>query len=65
MEKVAVVSIPKTVLVSAETLEDLEDWLLSNNPEFIKELQQIRQEEDLKGKGITLESLCKKWHIKL
>ena len=64
MGKVEMVSIPKTTLESAETLEDLEDWLLSRNPEFIKELRRIRREEDLKGKGISVESLAKKWHIK-
>ena len=65
MEKVEMVSIPKTTLETAETLEDLEDWLLSRNPEFIKELRRIRREEDLEGKGISVENLAKKWHIKL
>ncbi len=63
MGKVEMVSIPKTTLETAETLEDLEDWLLSRNPEFIKELRRIRREEDLEGKGISVENLAKKWHI--
>lgn len=65
MGKVEMVSIPKTTLETAETLEDLEDWLLSRNPGFIKELRRIRREEDLEGKGISVENLAKKWHIKL
>jgi len=65
MGKVEMVSIPKTTLETAETLEDLEDWLLSRNPEFIKELRCIRREEDLEGKGMSVENLAKKWHIKL
>jgi len=64
-KKVETIAIPKTVLNSAETLEDIEDWLISQNPEFIKELRRIRKEEDLKEKGETLQSLCKKWNIKL
>ena len=64
-KKVETIAIPKTVLNSAETLEDIEDWLISQNPEFIKELRRIRKEEDLKRKGETLQSLCKKWNIKL
>lgn len=65
VKDVELISIPKTVLESAETLEDIEDWLISQNPEFIKELRRIRKEEDLKGKGETLQSLCKRWNIKL
>ena len=65
VKDVELISIPKTVLESAETLEDIEDWLISQNPEFIKELRRIRTEEDLKEKGETLQSLCKKWNIKL
>lgn len=64
-QQVEKVSIPKTVFATAETLEDLEDWLLSRNPDFIKGMRRIRREEDLKGKGISLETLCKKWNIKL
>lgn len=64
-QQIEEISIPKTVFETAETLEDLEDWFLSRDPEFIKELQRIRKEEDLKGKGVALETLCKKWNIKL
>ncbi|HOK56358.1 MAG TPA: hypothetical protein PKV21_04070 [bacterium] len=57
--------LPKNVLLTAETLEDIEDWLLSRNKKFIEELRRIRLEEDLKGKGEELEKICKKWNIKL
>lgn len=64
-QQIEEISIPKTVFATAETLEDLEDWLLSRDPSFIKEMRRIRKEEDLKGKGIDLGTLCKKWNIKL
>jgi len=64
-QQVEEISIPKTVFATAETLEDLEDWFLSKDPEFISKLNKIRREEDLKGKGVSLETLCKKWNIKL
>jgi len=37
---------------------DLEDWLLSQNPQFIKKMRKARQ-EDLGGKGKNWESLKK------
>lgn len=43
------VQIPKSVLASVETLDELEDWLTAQNPEIIAELRQIR-DEDLAGK---------------
>jgi hypothetical protein len=43
------VEIPKAVLSSVETLDELEDWLLAQNPSIIAELRQAR-EEDLAGK---------------
>ncbi|MCD6220499.1 hypothetical protein J7K43_08985 [Candidatus Calescamantes bacterium] len=63
--KVEMVSIPKVVLENAEGLEDIEDWFLSRSLEFLEEMRRIRKEEDLKGKGFSLEQLCKKWNIKL
>jgi hypothetical protein len=43
-----VVEIPKAVLASIETLDELEDWLLSQNAAIMAELQQARH-EDLAG----------------
>jgi len=44
------IQIPVSIFETADTKEDLEDWLLSQNPEFIKRLRKARQ-EDLKGIG--------------
>ncbi|MDI6733360.1 MAG: hypothetical protein QME51_09790 [Planctomycetota bacterium] len=43
---------PRSIFETAETKEDLEDWLLSQNPDFIKRMRQARQ-DDLDGKGIS------------
>ncbi len=44
------IQIPVSIFETADTKEDLEDWLLSQNPEFIKRMRKSR-EEDLKGIG--------------
>jgi hypothetical protein len=43
------VEIPRAVLESVDTLDELEDWLLAHNPKLIAELRQARK-DDLKGK---------------
>lgn len=45
------VEIPEAVLISAQSLDDLEDWLASNNPEFLQRIRSIRNDEDLQEKG--------------
>jgi len=60
-----VLEIPKTVWETAETKEDLEDWLLANNPRFIREMRRIRRREHLAGRGKTLEELARQWNIDL
>jgi hypothetical protein len=52
------ITFPITVFETADTKEDLEDWLLSQNPQFIKKMRKARQ-EDLGGKGKSWESLKK------
>ena len=52
------VTFPITVFETADTKEDLEDWLLSQNPQFIRKMRKARQ-EDLLGKGKSWESLKK------
>ena len=52
------VTFPVTVFETADTKEDLEDWLLAQNPQFIKKMRKTRQ-EDLLGKGKSWESLKK------
>lgn len=44
-----VIEIPTAVWDSADTLEELEDWLLANNPRVMRELRQARR-DDLAGK---------------
>lgn len=44
-----VVEIPTAVLESVGTLDELEDWLMANNPRVMRELRQARR-EDLAGK---------------
>ena len=43
------VEIPKQVLASVETLDELYDWLTAQNPAIMEELRDARQ-EDLAGK---------------
>jgi hypothetical protein len=50
------VTFPLSVFETADTKEDLEDWLLSQNPEFIKKMPKARQ-EDILGKGKSWESI--------
>jgi hypothetical protein len=42
------VVIPKPVLDSVETLDELHDWLTANNPKIVAELREARR-EDLAG----------------
>jgi len=57
------VTFPRSVFETADTIEDLEDWLLSNNPSFIRKMRKARQ-EDIQGKGKEWESLKKELCIK-
>jgi hypothetical protein len=57
------VSFPLSVFETADTKEDLEDWLLSQDFEFIKKMRKARQ-EDLLGKGKSWESLKRELCIK-
>lgn len=61
--KKRIIEIPVEVFESADTKEDLEDWLMAHDPEFIKEMERIQKEES--GKGIPLEEAAKKWGIDL
>ena len=53
-----VIQIPRGVWETAETKEDLEDWLLAHNPRIIRLLRRIRRHEDLAGRGKTLDELA-------
>lgn len=60
-KKSSVVSIPLNIFVTADTKEDLEDWLLAQNPEFIKKMRKARN-DDRRGKGkdwdVVKDELC-------
>jgi hypothetical protein len=60
-----VIEIPREVWETAETKEDLEDWLLAHNPRLIRQLRRIRRNEDLAGRGKTLDEVARQWNIKL
>lgn len=57
------VTFPISVFETADTKEDLEDWLLSQNPDFIKRMRKSRQ-DDLQGKGKDWKLLKKELCIK-
>jgi hypothetical protein len=57
------VTFPLNVFETADTKEDLEDWLLSQNPAFIKKMRKARR-EDVQGKGKSWKSLKKELCIK-
>jgi hypothetical protein len=57
------VTFPLSVFETADTKEDLEDWLFSQNPEFIKKMREMRR-EDLAGKGKRWQSRKKELCIK-
>jgi len=57
------VTFPLTVFETANTKEDLEDWLLSQNPEFIKRMRKARK-DDIERKGKDWGSLKKELCIK-
>ena len=59
------IQIPLGVWETAETKEDLEDWLLAHNPRSIRQLRRIRRQEDLAGRGKTLDEVARQWNIKL
>ncbi len=51
-----VITIPVTVWESAETKEDIEDWLLAHNPEFVRRMLEAKKEEE-EGKLVSLEEV--------
>lgn len=61
----SVLTIPLQVWETAETKEDVEEWLLAHNRKFIREMRRIRREEHLGGKGRPLEDVAKRWNIAL
>jgi len=61
--KLKEVTFPLSIFETADTKEDLEDWLLSQDPEFIKKMRKARR-EDISGKGKSWGSLKRELCIK-
>ncbi|NQT54004.1 hypothetical protein HQ576_18260 [bacterium] len=55
------IPIPENVLISAQTLDDLEDWLSANDPAFVERMRRIRNDEDLADQGTDLGEILKRW----
>lgn len=60
----SVIEIPRGVWETAETKEDIEDRLLTQNPKLVRQLRRIRRHEDLTGQGKTLGDVAGRWNIK-
>ena len=56
----SVIEIPKGVWETAETKEDIEDWLLTRNAKLVRQLRRIRRHEDLAGRGKTLGEVARR-----
>lgn len=56
-----IVEFPLPVFETAENKEELEDWLLARDPDFLHEMKRIKENES--GKGISLSKAAKKWDI--
>jgi hypothetical protein len=54
---------PVSVFETADTKEDLEDWLLSQDPEFIKKMRKAKK-DDIQGRGKDWKILKKELCIK-
>ncbi len=57
------VTFPVSVFETADTKEDLEDWLLAHDPEFLKRMRKI-QKDDIQGKGRDWKTLKRELCIK-
>jgi hypothetical protein len=62
-QKTEKVTFPLSVFETADTKEDLEDWLLAQNTEFVKRMRKARQ-DDIQGKGKEWKSFKKELLIK-
>ncbi len=57
------VTFPLSIFETADTKEDLEDWLISQNPDFVKRMRRARKDDILK-KGKDWKSVKKELCIK-
>ncbi len=63
MAETRTIAIPESVLLSAHSLDDLEDWLAANDPEFVARMRRIRNDEDIADQGRDLGEILKRWPI--
>lgn len=57
------ITFPRSIFETADTKEDLEDWLLSQSPGFIKKMRKAR-EDDIQGKEKDWQTLKEELCIK-
>ena len=57
------IAIPDSVLLSAQSLDDLEDWLAANNPAFLERMRRIRDDEDLADQAKDLAEILERWPV--
>ncbi len=57
------VTFPLSIFETADTKEDLEDWLISQNPGFIQKMRRARK-DDIQNKGKDWISVKKEQCIK-
>jgi hypothetical protein len=57
------IRIPESVLMSAQSLDDLEDWLAASDPKFLECMRRIHNDEDLAEKGKDLREILERWLI--
>jgi hypothetical protein len=62
-KKSGVISFPVSVFETADTKEDLEDWLLAQDVEFIRKMNKARK-DDIEGKGKDWRQIKKELCIK-
>ena len=53
------IEIPAGVLATAQSLDDVEDWLESTHPDFIEDIRRIRNNEDIAEKGKDLSEIIR------
>ena len=63
MSETRTIEIPESVLISAQTLDDLGDWLVAHDPQFLDRMRRIRDDEDITEKGKDLTEILKQWPI--
>ncbi|MFA5822185.1 MAG: hypothetical protein WC853_03830 [Thermodesulfovibrionales bacterium] len=57
-QKIETVTFPLSIFETADTKEDLEDWLLAQNTDFIQKMRKARR-DDLQNKGKDYQSIKK------